>query len=72
MTTMPKIDMGNRRSSQTTNIRIENIVPDENFSLRYFDAQPAVIYQTLNKSWSEAANDVLKNNSELWQRLAEL
>lgn len=58
-------------SSQTTSVVIEGFINDS-FALHSFDIPSAVIEPQSRQAWRGAANDVLEENRELWERIADL
>ena len=59
-------------SSQTTSVEIENLVAKESMNLGFFDTNSPIIQTLARSSWEEAANEVLQEHAELWERLSKL
>ncbi len=59
-------------SSQTTSVRVENLVVKDSINLGFFDTNSPIIQSPARSSWEEAANEVLQEHAELWERLSKL
>ena len=59
-------------SSQTTNIKVENLVIYNSLNLGSFDANTPVIRKPKTRKWEEKAKEVLKEYADLWEKLSKL
>jgi hypothetical protein len=59
-------------SSQTTSIELESIIVKDSVNLGFFDVHSPVIQRPTRTSWEEAANEILQEHAELWERLSKL
>ena len=59
-------------SSQTSNINFEELANIDEINLGFYDATTLIIEPPRERPWDIAANEVLQDNKELWERLAEI
>ena len=59
-------------SSQTTTMRIENLLRQDCLALGFFDIYSPAIQRTTGDVWEAAAHEILQEHGELWERLAQL
>jgi hypothetical protein len=59
-------------SSQTTSVKVENLIAENNINLVFFDVYSPSIQNLTQKSWEEATEEVLQEYGELWERLSKL
>jgi hypothetical protein len=59
-------------SSQTTSVVIENLIVEDAVDLTFSDTSSVTIKIHPRSEWQRVANSVLRENKELWERLAKL
>lgn len=59
-------------SSQTTSIKVENLIVHESLNLGFFNASAPIIRKPSTRKWEEAAKDVLQERVDLWEKLSKL
>ena len=59
-------------SSQTTNVKIENLVIYDRLNLSCFNAHTPIICRPKTSKWEAAAKEVLQEYADLWEKLSKL
>jgi len=59
-------------SSQTTNVKIENLVIHDSLNLSCFYAKTPIIHRPKTSEWEAAAKEVLQEYADLWEELSKL